>query len=65
MSLKDLNQCTAAQTDAINHLVDMGCFTNGPISANWTEFKESVWKKGLVSLQGQEPVERDDDPVDD
>ena len=65
MSLEDLTKYASAQTDAINCLIQMGRFTTGPISNNWTEFKESVWKKGLASVETQEPVERDDDPIDE
>ena len=65
MSLEDLTQYAPAQTDAINRLIHAGHFTPGPISSAWTEFKESVWRTGIASLQAQEPVERDDDPVDD
>lgn len=65
MSLEDLTQYASAQTDAINRLISMGRFTTGPISARWTEFKDSVWKKGLASLEKQELVERDDDPLED
>ena len=65
MSLENLTQYTSTQTDAINRLILMGRLTTGPISATWTGLKESVWKKGLLSLETQEPVERDDDPVDD
>ena len=63
MSLEDLSQYATTQTAAINHLIDLGYFTSGPISLAWKEFKKSVWKKGLGALQVQEPVERDDDPV--
>ena len=65
MSLEDLTQHASTQTDAINRLIQMGRFTTGPVSNTWTEFKESVWKKGLASVEVQEPVERDDDPIDD
>jgi len=65
MSLEDLTQYASTQTDAINRLIQMGRFTTGPISDAWAEFKESVWKKGLASVERQEPVERDDDPVDE
>jgi len=65
MSLEDLTQYASAQTDAINRLIQMGRLTTGPISNTWSKFKESVWKKGLASVEAHEPVERDDDPLDD
>ena len=65
MSLEDLTQHTSIQANAINRLIQMGRFTTGPVSNVWTEFKESVWKKGLASVEVQEPVERDGDPIDD
>jgi hypothetical protein len=65
MSLEDLTQYIPTQTTAIKRLVQAGHFTSGPTSLAWTEFKDSVWKKGLESSQSQEPVERDEEPIDE
>jgi hypothetical protein len=65
MSLEDLTQYAPTQTAAINDLLRVGCFSTSEVTLFWTEFKESVWKKGSASFQAQEPVERDDEPVED
>jgi len=66
MSLEDLIQYVPAQTTAINQLVDTDRFsTSWPDSDHWAAFKESVWEKGLASLEVQEPVDRGYNPVED
>jgi hypothetical protein len=65
MGLEDLKQYAKAQTTKINRLIENGSFAPGPVSNYWTEFKKSVWGKGLASFQATVPVERDEDRVED
>ena len=61
MSLSDLTEHIPHQNNAISF------FTRGVISTTgfWPKFWECLWDKGLDSLQQQEPVERDFEPIED
>jgi len=61
MSLSDLTQHIPDQTSAIYRF----SFGTKPLPGYWRSFKESIWGKGLDSLQQQELVERDSDPLED
>jgi len=61
MPLSDLTKHIPDQTKAISR------FTRGIVDTTsvWARFRKSLWGKGLDSLQQQEPVERDIDPIED
>ena len=62
MLLSDLVAHAPAQTEAIGQLNPTDLCAPLP---QWEEFRESLWGIGLESLQQEELVKRDDDPVDD
>ena len=70
MLLEDLKQHARAQTDGINALLDdpndTTFYSSWHNSDRWLAFKDSLWNKGLPwSFQKEEPVERDNNPVED
>jgi hypothetical protein len=64
MSLSDLIKYIPAQTRAINQL-SSGLDSTTVWCTAWTGFRDALWGKGLESLQRQERVKRDDNPVED
>jgi hypothetical protein len=63
MSLSDLVDYTPAQRQAISQLNPTDLCASG--LPEWDRFRETLWGTGLESLQQEELVERDDDPVED
>jgi hypothetical protein len=64
MSLSDLIKYMPAQTQAINQL-SSGLDSTTAWCTAWMGFRDALWGKGLESLQRQERVQRDDNPVED
>ena len=64
MSLSDLIKYMPAQMQAINQLPS-GFDSTTAWCTTWMGFRDALWGKGLESLQQQERVKRDDNPVED
>jgi len=58
MSLKDLTDYISDQEEAISKL-SHGVDSETIACAEWREFRDSLWGRGLETLQGEEKVERD------
>jgi len=65
MSLSDLKDLARGQNEVIRTL-PRGLDSETDNCADWTDFKNRVWGKGLETFQNTKPVNRDDpDPVND
>ena len=65
MSLKDLTDHINDQEEAISKLFH-GIDSETMACTEWREFRDSLWGRGLETLQGEEKVERDGSiPVED
>ena len=61
--VKQLKSHTSDQTEAIEQLCSQGSLCNLNPSNDWTTLWESVWGKGLDSLDKIHKVQRGDDAI--